>query len=284
MSTFLLTYANSETNRLPTLTKEYNEVHQILQNGIANRDFTVVSSPFTSVENIISLIRTHEENIVLFSFSGHAGRDQLLLEDGGGRAEGIANLLERCANLKLVILNGCSTVGQVKLLLEKRIPIVIATSAPVSDYTATQFAIAFLKELIQNVKPVRESFERAVDAARVIGSINEVEITNRGLGTRPSEIAIWGFYYNENILLDNWQLSAQLNIRQQVRDLVAQAKYKEALNVLRSIDKIKNEAGVISGQLATLEKHERLNMIDFRSSAAERAKIAFSILNIADQV
>lgn len=208
MPTLLLTFANSDTHKLLTLTQEYDGVNQALRERFANGDFVVVSEPFTTPEKIIDLIRSHERSITLFSYSGHAGRDRLLLEDGEGHDRGMASLLGHCPNLKLVILNGCSTAGQVKLLKEKGVPVVIATSAPVDDYTATQFAISFFKELAQRRKSIREAFERAVDAAQVRGKVDTIEITSRGLGSNKEEEAIWGLYYDESNrdILDSWRL------------------------------------------------------------------------------
>ena len=51
------------------------------------------------------------DRLGLFLYSGHAGRDVLLTEDGASRSGGIAHLLGQCKNLKVVILNGCSTAG-----------------------------------------------------------------------------------------------------------------------------------------------------------------------------
>lgn len=286
MPTLLLTYANSETHRLATLTKEYDEVHQLLQNRLANGDFTVVSSPFTSIERIMSLIRAHEKKMVLFSFSGHAGRDQLLLEDGEGRAEGIASLLGHCHKLKLVILNGCSTAGQVKLLLEKRIPMVIATSAPVNDYTATQFAITFFTELIQHRKSIREAFERAVNTTQVIGSINEFEITSRGLGTIRSEMPIWGLYFNEERkkLLDHWQVDDRIDIREQIHEFVRTDKLRKALDILKEIPNTSYEANLHLRELTQLETEVRRRIIRRDDALIERARISALILDLAEQV
>lgn len=208
MPTLLLTFANSDTHKLLTLTQEYDGVNQALRERFAKGDFVVVSESFTTPEKIIDLIRSHERSIALFSYSGHAGRDRLLLEDGEGHGRGVASLLSRCPNLKLVILNGCSTAGQVKLLKEKGVPVVIATSAPVDDYTATQFAISFFKELAQRRKSIREAFERAVDAAQVRGKVDTIEITSRGLGSDKEEEAIWGLYYDESNrdILNSWRL------------------------------------------------------------------------------
>lgn len=208
MSTLLLTFANSETHRLPTLIKECEGVNEALQKRFAEGDFVVIDEPWATRKKIIALIQAHKDNISLFLFSGHAGRDQLLLEDGKGHAEGIAGMLGHCPNLKLVILNGCSTAGQVKLLLELGIPMVIATSAPVEDETAVQFSIAFFKELSQNHNSVNKAFSIALAAAKVYGTIDGIDISKRGLGSDEVDQPMWGLYYGApyESLLDTWRL------------------------------------------------------------------------------
>jgi CHAT domain len=210
MTTLLLTFANSEHNRLSALTQECEEVNEALQERFADGDFVVISEPLATRYKIIDLIRAHEENICLFLFSGHAGRDRLVLEDGAGHVDGIADLLGRCPKLELVILNGCSTAGQVKVLLENGIPVVIATDTAVSDEAATQFSIAFFKELAQERKSIREAFVRAIEAAGVFGNIEEEVRSTRGLGLDNEDKPLWGLYYNEaqKERLDTWRLPA----------------------------------------------------------------------------
>ena len=133
----------------------------------------------------------------LFLYSGHAGGDRLLLESGDAQAAGVAALLGRCPNLKIVVLNGCSTAGQVKALIDAGVPSVIATSAPIGDETAKRFAIQFFTELSKNRRNIRESFGLALDAAQVYGKI-EGKVASRGAITDDDEIKpLWGLYFNE---------------------------------------------------------------------------------------
>ncbi|UFH53127.1 hypothetical protein [Spirosoma sp. KNUC1025] len=210
MATLLLTYANSETNRLPTLTREYQEVSDALRNRQANKDFTVIADPTLNRDKMAKDIRANESDICLFLFSGHAGRDQLFLEDGAGDVEGIAALLGRCPSLKLVILNGCSTQGQVGLLLEKNVPIVVATSSAVDDEKATRFSIQFFTELAKGLS-IREAYERGIERAKLYGKIQHVSVESRGVGlpsSKTNDEPLWGLYYNQNAdgLLDTWRL------------------------------------------------------------------------------
>lgn len=207
MQTLLLTFANSSAQPLETLDDECSKILSLLRRR-NTRDFYVVSDQILNRTNLIENIEAYKEDICVFLFSGHAGRDRLILKDGIGHAVGIAEKLKSCKNLELVILNGCSTAGQVKLLLECKIPIVIATSAKVEDETATQFSVTFFKELAQNRKSIREAFKVAIETVQVYGAIDKFEITSRGLGSEEDEKELWGIYYTKEkeILLDTWRL------------------------------------------------------------------------------
>ena len=204
MHTILLTYANSDIDRLPTLTKERDDVYAQLDQ-LPKGDFEVISEALSTTDKLISYIRSREDTLCLFLFSGHAGRDALIMLDGRANADGIAALLGDCKQLKLVVLNGCSTAGQVKALLNNGVPVVIATSAPVDDETATKFSIYFFKELTKKGQSIREAFDRAMDATKVHSNIKE-EIKNRGiLLEKEDNETLWGMYYTEQKAL-SWSL------------------------------------------------------------------------------
>ena len=115
------------------LENEDDIVYRHLNMGKRKFDYNIYRQSMSSVDKISQALTDHQDEISIFLFSGHAGLKHLLLDDQLARAEGIAHSLSLCPNLKLVMLNGCSTMGHVKLLLGKGIPMVIATSAPVDD-------------------------------------------------------------------------------------------------------------------------------------------------------
>ena len=95
----------------------------------------------------------------------------------------------------MVVLNGCSTEGQVAALLEQGIPCVIATSAPVNDSVATQFGIRFFQALKEQAT-IGEAFELAKGEALTTKSID----FQRGIGfkgDKKSKKPIWGIFYKE---------------------------------------------------------------------------------------
>ena len=210
MSTLLLTFANNQQKPLPTLQKEYNEVAAVLGQRASKGHFTVQPIPFATKKNLTNTLSQWKEDIELFLFSGHAGANHLELLEGAAHSEGVAALLGLCPNLKVVILNGCSTKGQVANLLDNGIPVVIATSAPVQDEKATQFSITFFSALTLQKASIQEAYQIAIAAAKLDGAITS-EIGNRDIIQRnrqQTSSPLWGLYYQEahKDLIDTWRL------------------------------------------------------------------------------
>lgn len=211
MDTVYISFANSrnEAEKLHTLASEDEEVFKILSEEKAKDPgkVDVIRESFATVRKLLFTLPTYQHLLTIFLFSGHAGRDRLLLEDQDAQANGLAGLLEQCPNLKLVILNGCSTKGQVEQLLAAGVPVVIATSAPVKDSSATEFSIGFFRSFAKMSNNVDEAFKAGIAAAKTLrGPIEH----HRGIkvpGARPSQ-PCWGLYYKpENeFLLTQWRL------------------------------------------------------------------------------
>ena len=250
MPTLLLAFANSSTNPLPTLRDEDEGVNKVLIDRISKNDFIVQREQFASTSTIINDLQQFKDDIVLFLYSGHAGRDALLLDNNLAQADGIAALLGQCPELKLVILNGCSTGGQVETLFKNNVPAVIATSAPIDDRKATQFSISFFQELAQNRSTIHAAFDTAVAAAKVLGTIN-AEVRTIGTIDQPPADASWGLYYKDDKsdLLD-WRLpekqpDAKANT---YLNNVINTIYKDYENVL------KDDAGDVNAQGIILQR------------------------------
>ncbi len=209
MHILFLSYANSLQHPLPTLQEEDDRVYQMLARREAERHFRLHRDSFTTIPKISEYLALFQDDIALFHYSGHAGRDQLLLDDAAANATGIAQLLGRCPNLKLAVLNGCSTKGQVMALLEAGVPAVIATSAAVDDRTATQFAILFYQAMTDSHRSIGDAFQDAVASAQTqSGQALKAERT-RGIALRTdarrAEEPLWGLYYREESDLE-WKL------------------------------------------------------------------------------
>ncbi len=213
MSRILLTFANAPGETLlPTLREEYAGI----RDALADRDrlgaIRVTTEQHATAVNVIENLETYKEDICLFLYSGHAGPNQLLLEDQQANARGLALLLGECAErgLKAVVLNGCSTYGQVKALLEAGVPIVIATSAPVNDKAATRFSISFFEALSLEGQTLWKAFEAGLRAAQTVSPADLSAAKKvRSIDLTEQEAApVWGFFCKEanQTLAETWKL------------------------------------------------------------------------------
>ncbi len=211
MDTVFLAFANSNSDKLETLTEEDEKVNAVLTKRKIAGDIDLIREQYATTNRLIDGLFMYQKKLSIFLYSGHAGRDKLIMEDQDANAEGIAALLQQCPNIKLVVLNGCSTKGQVDLLLQAKIPIVIATSAPVGDTIATRFSIAFFNSLAGRMNNIQTAFEEGIAAAKVVS--NNAISTSRGVGYRKAsdkKDPLWGLYYlpENEYLLEEWRLGA----------------------------------------------------------------------------
>ncbi len=146
-----------------------------------------------------------------FAYSGHATREGLELLKGKAHLEGLAPILGDCKNLKAVLLNGCSTAGMVKEMLNNGVKVIIGTHASVDDHLAKDFAKVFFERFIEVDCKIQEAFSAAKNA--VLMKNNEVEFeTYRGISSikNISQKSLWGIFYKEDdvaaIQSLNWKL------------------------------------------------------------------------------
>jgi CHAT domain len=158
-----LAFANQSDDLLPTLQEEDDALNRVLAPRAKERHFMLHRDSFVTLDKLPSHLTLFRDELALFLFSGHAGRDSLLLRDGTANSEGIATMLSQCKSLKAVVLNGCSTEGQVAALLDAGVPVVIATNAPVNDKKATFFSTHFF-EALQQQFTLQEAFTMAKGA------------------------------------------------------------------------------------------------------------------------
>jgi hypothetical protein len=221
----VIAYANNPDHPLPSLREEDDLVHQYLQSRSAIQPFRIIRESFVTRDRLVALLTTPEDrdSLLLFSYSGHAAGDRLITEDEITNARGLSSLLSQCANLKLIVLNGCSTIGQVKLIMEAFVkqnrpaPVIVATSATVGDGAAKDFGITFFRQLFLYNSSLERAFDTALGAAQtqVAGSgINVEKGSGRGgIDLSVDDEQIWGLYptpaNTENSL--NWTLSRELS-------------------------------------------------------------------------
>jgi len=208
METLLLTFANNPDEPLDTLTEEYLSISRILAPAAFRQQYLMHPLNNATLDEIAYYLTLYRERLSLFLFSGHAGRDILLMEDGVSRAEGIAHLLGQCPNLKVVILNGCSTEGQIKQLHAGGVPVVIATSAPVGDKLATEFS----KKLFHGLETgytIQEAFEQGIGVVKAKRDIIVYREIGRGIRGREQK-QLWGISIHPNFPdAGNWKLPSE---------------------------------------------------------------------------
>ncbi|MCB9295553.1 MAG: SUMF1/EgtB/PvdO family nonheme iron enzyme [Lewinellaceae bacterium] len=218
MDIILLTYANNAEQPLLHLREESEAISRLLVGRRLRRHFDLDIDAFTNPDNIAFRINEFRDRLVFFGFSGHAGRDVLFAEGETLHAGGIAALLGRCPNLKVVFLNGCSTAGQVKGLLGAGVRAVVAAHAPVGD----ELAMIFAKNLF---RPLNKGHTLEDAYAFAKGAVLTEDNRKVFTETRGFELAIedadWGLFWRpdaEEVL--KWKLPGDpgtASIRENIR-------------------------------------------------------------------
>ncbi len=209
MDVISLAFANDRANPLPTLQEEDNNLNRILSPRQLKQHYILIRDSYASITSVTNTVAQSKDQLRIFLYSGHAGRDKLLLEGQAANAEGIAYLLGQCPNLQLVFLNGCSTKGQVYSLLQKGIPVVIATSAPIEDKKANEFSSRFFQALNDQCS-IREAYELA--KGELMARYPDVQTDAANILAEPgaqAEESLWGLYFlpEKEISLE-WKLNA----------------------------------------------------------------------------
>lgn len=155
-----LAFANQSDNHLDLLKKESSNIKEQLRT-LEARDFIKVErEESTTTTDLVNTLIAYPNQISIFHYGGHAESDLLQLEDVDAQAKGVAQLLGEQENLKLVFLNGCSTLEQVQLLFAAGVKAVIATSVKIEDPMAVEFSATFYKALA-NKRSIKNAFELA---------------------------------------------------------------------------------------------------------------------------
>ncbi len=163
-----LVFANDEDNPLGTLREEDEKLYELFAERERQKHLAIFRDSSVRTETLGHYLEFFRDEIILFHYSGHAGSDQLRLADFNAHIETINEYLAQCPNLRLVVLNGCSTAGEVEQLVNlKSKPAVVFTSAPVGDREATVFSKTFYKYLCSQSATVEEAFDQAIRQVRL---------------------------------------------------------------------------------------------------------------------
>jgi len=133
-----------------------------------------------------------------FSYSGHAEPDELLLDNSAAHGESLMEMLALCPNLKLVLLNGCSTAKLTQKGRELGIPVLIGTNCSVPDRDAMHFAVSLFGSLRDNNTSLRSAYDYAKSASR----LENLPGANRAGRQSPPSDQIWDRFAIDESLLD----------------------------------------------------------------------------------
>jgi hypothetical protein len=172
----LFAFANAHKDHLPLLKAESSAVRQALRPLWSTGRLTLHREESATLEEVFHALNDFAERVVAFHFAGHADAGLLQFEEGAATAGPFGDLLASEPNLRLVFLNGCATQAQVAALWDAGVPAVIATSVPVRDDRAKEFAAAFYAAFGKGVS-LSTSFSRARDllGAKYGGASQTVE-------------------------------------------------------------------------------------------------------------
>ena len=190
MKVIFLAFANSSSSPLEFLTEEDKEIYDVLSDRYASGDYFLHRESFATPETINKFLDRYKDDLAIFHYAGHAGKDKLLVNDQNIYSIGIAKQLKHCAekgSLKLVILNGCSTGGQVKVLKENGIPAIVSTSAPINDKSALEFSKRLWQKLVKEGMTTEDAYSDALGAAMTVTSQDLGNAGHRHLFTEENE-------------------------------------------------------------------------------------------------
>ncbi|MEL6254453.1 MAG: CHAT domain-containing protein [Bacteroidota bacterium] len=142
-----LTFANDPDAHLDLLKEESKRLFNALEEPKRKEYIEVEREESAELDEIFDYFTRNKDKVAIFHYGGHADGSRLHLEGGGGNAKGLGTLLGEQKNLKLVFLNGCSSKGQVEELFAQGVKAVIATSVPIQDSKAVEFAEQFYEAL-----------------------------------------------------------------------------------------------------------------------------------------
>lgn len=228
MEILLLTFANLRDHPLPTLAGEYANLNKTLSPRVLRQHFLSWSVSHATLDDIAYYLTLFRDRLSLFLFSGHAGRDTLFVEEGPSRAAGIAHLLGQCRSLKAVVLNGCSTAGQVQALHRAGVPLVIATSAPVGDEIAARFSGRLFQGLETGLS-ISDAFEQAIGetlSQRDLPVYRDLSFSTQQDDDHP----LWGIFANpDKSDAFSWKLPLQpsrpADLRYEPNELLLETLY-----------------------------------------------------------
>ena len=226
-----LPYLDEEEKQLEDLIKEFKKTSAFHIEHIPLKD---KPGDNLSSREIADTIRDYKKKLTVIHYSGHADEVTLSLNEGDVRAQNFIRYIGDCEKVKLVVLNGCSTQGFVKHLLETtNVKAVIATDNPVRDDRAMKFGVDFYRRLLEkdavakaftgalayalnNYGPDQNIYQLKIKDSKTIevnlladmanaDGTRDLKKKNADALSKSETIATWGIYTRVQDLL-NWNL------------------------------------------------------------------------------
>ena len=212
----LLAFANDDEDRPLNVKAESSALKDAFllleHEGLIN----VEREESVTLEELHKRVLDHSREMVIFHYAGHAGANELLLEEKAVSGESVARLLGQSPYLQLVFLNGCETHEQAKAFLDSGVNIVIATSQPINDTLAKVFSTVFY-ESVSRKNTIEDAFSHA--SAFVSGK-SDVKLPKggfRSLGRRrhktadDDELIPWRLYAEDKKFL-GWSIDQNMRV------------------------------------------------------------------------
>lgn len=286
---FLFAFAYNPATALPEVVQELKTIDRLLSETEGEvKVVWQVTQP--DLETHFDLLRN---DLRLFHFSGHAGPRAIQLNRDYHTAalsfaDGLARLVGMAPGLRLVFLNGCSTEGQAQTFLDQGIPAVIATTKPLLDHYAVDFARRFYQNFTR--RNSKMTLQQAFDAAffsfiseqgsfsqtmlyeqmRSIGSDDDGNEPLYELHLHPAKKAVaqerFADWLAQVAVVDHSAL------KKEVRELVGKGQVESALDKLVAV---LPEAVQVKAQFSEARREKMMGMLD----AGEWFKVNARIVN-----
>lgn len=225
LSVVLSVFANMPGHRYLNKLEEENQVIQKIFSPF--RHLRHVQLTDTSRERFVDNFQNYKQELFIFHYGGHADGKQLFFKDGTGQALGLIEILKSSPKVKLVFLNGCDTQDQAMPYIEIGVPAIIATTCPIGDGLAKQFAERFYKSLAE-YNSLGDAFNNAKEEAMLNGippGSKDIVVVR---GPIKSDLVLknspWVLYIKESKVL-KWKLPPPPNRKEVIKWLGRWAVY-----------------------------------------------------------
>lgn len=305
---FLLAYSYDPTAALPELAAELKALEGI----VGDSDFALEIISRATQQDIEEKFLKYKDDLRIFHYCGHAGPSILQLNQDGQSTRvtfsaGLAGFAGMATGLRLVFLNGCSTDDQAEAFHRHGIPAVIATSKPVKDRLAVDFAKRFYQTFTNRHAnlPLQQAFQACFYSfLGANGPVTEDMIAEpaRGgfvLGKEASDAPLYDLrlqadkaaVVGQEKCADWYQpiappppttpVQPQTPTPQgvDIRQLIAEDRLEEALQALAS--KRPDEGILLLARFRSVKRQHGLGTITFEDFGREQARIRSAALELA---